>query len=175
MGAIARFQAYARPSAAGTCLAFGANTPWKRIRCSRARGTSVGQALHGTRLLPRASPGHWPGAAIRTHGVHVAFNMSEHKVSEQPTASINCCYTASGLPIGLQVVGKPFDNLGLLQLVRSVERRRLAQCAWPEPYEHLSNNSLRLYRPAPRLARSFATCRSVPDGQIHERPQFFQK
>jgi aspartyl-tRNA(Asn)/glutamyl-tRNA(Gln) amidotransferase subunit A len=61
-------------------------------------------------------------------GFTVAFNMSE-----QPAASINCGYTASGLPIGLQIVGKRFDDLGVLQLARAYEAMRPAQRPWPSP------------------------------------------
>jgi Asp-tRNA(Asn)/Glu-tRNA(Gln) amidotransferase A subunit family amidase len=61
-------------------------------------------------------------------GFTVAFNMSE-----QPAASINCGYTATGLPIGLQIVGKRFDDLGVLQIARAYEAMRPAQQPWPSP------------------------------------------
>ena len=38
-----------------------------------------------------------------------------YNMSEQPAASVNCGYTASGLPIGLQIVGHRHDDLGVLQ------------------------------------------------------------
>ena len=62
---------------------------------------------------------------------HIAFTLP-FNMSEQPAASINCGYTASGLPIGLQIVGKRFDDLGVLQVARAWERLRPAQHAWPE-------------------------------------------
>jgi Asp-tRNA(Asn)/Glu-tRNA(Gln) amidotransferase A subunit family amidase len=58
----------------------------------------------------------------------VAFNMSE-----QPAASINAGYTRSGLPIGLQIIGKRFDDLGVLRLARRFEELRAKQHPWPEP------------------------------------------
>ena len=58
----------------------------------------------------------------------VAFNMSE-----QPAASINAGYTKSGLPIGLQIIGKRFDDLGVLRLARRFEELRAKQHPWPEP------------------------------------------
>jgi aspartyl-tRNA(Asn)/glutamyl-tRNA(Gln) amidotransferase subunit A len=61
-------------------------------------------------------------------GFTVAFNMSE-----QPAASINCGYTRSGLPIGLQITGKRFDDLGVLRLASIFERIRPPQKPWPEP------------------------------------------
>ena len=53
--------------------------------------------------------------------------------SEQPAASINCGYSASGLPIGLQIAGRRFDDLGVLQIARFYELARAAQAPWPEP------------------------------------------
>ncbi len=61
-------------------------------------------------------------------GFTVAFNMSE-----QPAASINCGYTKSGLPIGLQIVGQRFDDLGVLRVSRAYEKLRPAQKPWPKP------------------------------------------
>jgi len=37
------------------------------------------------------------------------------------------------LPIGLQIVGKRHDDLGVLQVAQAWERMRAAQHAWPEP------------------------------------------
>ncbi|MES2098332.1 MAG: amidase [Pseudomonadota bacterium] len=63
---------------------------------------------------------------------HIAFTLP-FNMSEQPAASINCGYTASGLPIGLQIVGHRFDDLGVLQVSRAYEQLRPAQRAWPQP------------------------------------------
>jgi aspartyl-tRNA(Asn)/glutamyl-tRNA(Gln) amidotransferase subunit A len=60
-------------------------------------------------------------------GFTVAFNMSE-----QPAASINCGYTAAGLPIGLQIVGQRFDDLGVLRIAQAYERLRSPQRPWPQ-------------------------------------------
>lgn len=54
-------------------------------------------------------------------------------LSEQPAASINCGYTVAGLPIGLQIVGRRFDDVGVLRLARVWERIRGPQKEWPEP------------------------------------------
>lgn len=35
-------------------------------------------------------------------------------LTQQPAASINCGFTASGLPVGLQIVGRMFDDAGVL-------------------------------------------------------------
>jgi aspartyl-tRNA(Asn)/glutamyl-tRNA(Gln) amidotransferase subunit A len=39
-----------------------------------------------------------------------------------PGLSVPCGFTSDGLPIGLQLLGRPFDELGLLQAARAYER-----------------------------------------------------
>ena len=63
---------------------------------------------------------------------HIAFTLA-YNMSEQPAASINCGYTSDGLPIGLQIAGRRFDDLGVLQMARAWERMRGPQRAWPPP------------------------------------------
>ena len=64
---------------------------------------------------------------------HIGFTLP-FSVSEQPAASINCGYSSEGLPIGLQIIGRRFDDLGVLALSRTVEdMRRSSARAWPEP------------------------------------------
>jgi aspartyl-tRNA(Asn)/glutamyl-tRNA(Gln) amidotransferase subunit A len=62
---------------------------------------------------------------------HIAFT-APFNMSEQPAASINCGYTAAGLPIGLQIIGRRFDDLGVLQMSRAWERMRPPQRTWPK-------------------------------------------
>ena len=61
---------------------------------------------------------------------HIAFTVP-HNMSEQPALSINCGFTASGLPIGLQIIGHRFDDLGVLQMGLAWEQMRPAIVAWP--------------------------------------------
>ena len=75
-------------------------------------------------------PTNDPARPFEHIGFTVSFNMSE-----QPAASINCGYTASGLPIGLQIVGQRFDDLGVLQMARAWELLRPPQHPWPQPPE----------------------------------------
>ena len=63
---------------------------------------------------------------------HIAFTLP-FNMSEQPSASINCGYTRAGLPIGLQITGRRFDDLGVLQVCAAWERLRPAQRPWPSP------------------------------------------
>jgi len=61
---------------------------------------------------------------------HIAFTLP-YNMSEQPAASINCGYTSSGLPIGLQIIGRRHDDLGVLQVARAYEQMRPPQKPWP--------------------------------------------
>ncbi len=65
------------------------------------------------------------------HGLeHIGFTVP-YNMSEQPAASINCGYTAGGLPIGLQIAGQRFDDLGVLRVSRAYELLRGKQRDWP--------------------------------------------
>jgi Asp-tRNA(Asn)/Glu-tRNA(Gln) amidotransferase A subunit family amidase len=82
-----------------------------------------------------AFPAEWPSPSqdplnpFPHIGFTVAFNMSE-----QPAASVNCGYDADGLPIGLQIVGRRFDDLGVLAVARAFEAMRADEARpWPEP------------------------------------------
>lgn len=74
------------------------------------------------------SPTNDPALPFQHIGFTVALNMSG-----QPSAAINCSYTTDGLPIGLQITGKRFDDLGVLQLAHFYENVRPTQRPWPEP------------------------------------------
>jgi aspartyl-tRNA(Asn)/glutamyl-tRNA(Gln) amidotransferase subunit A len=74
------------------------------------------------------SPTNDPLRPLEHIGFTVPFNMSE-----QPAASINCGYTSGGLPIGLQIAGQRFDDLGVLQVSRAFELIRGEQRPWPQP------------------------------------------
>jgi aspartyl-tRNA(Asn)/glutamyl-tRNA(Gln) amidotransferase subunit A len=63
---------------------------------------------------------------------HIAFTLP-YNMSEQPASSINCGYTATGLPIGLQIIGRRHDDLTVLQVARAWERMRTTQRPWPLP------------------------------------------
>jgi aspartyl-tRNA(Asn)/glutamyl-tRNA(Gln) amidotransferase subunit A len=49
---------------------------------------------------------------------HIAFTVPWN-MSEQPAASVNWTWSADGLPIGVQLVGRRFDDAGVLALARS--------------------------------------------------------
>jgi aspartyl-tRNA(Asn)/glutamyl-tRNA(Gln) amidotransferase subunit A len=61
---------------------------------------------------------------------HIAFTVA-YNMSEQPAASLNWTFSKDGLPIGIQVIGKRFDDLGVLRLSRTLEQMRPKQLPWP--------------------------------------------
>jgi aspartyl-tRNA(Asn)/glutamyl-tRNA(Gln) amidotransferase subunit A len=76
-----------------------------------------------------ASPSDDPLDPFPHIGFTVAFNMSE-----QPALSINCGYSDEGLPIGMQIIGRRFDDLGVLRVAAAFEAMRLGTARpWPEP------------------------------------------
>ncbi|ODS92934.1 MAG: amidase [Comamonas sp. SCN 65-56] len=68
---------------------------------------------------------------------HIAFTVP-FNMSEQPAASIHCSMTGDGLPIGLQIAGQRFDDLGVLQVARAFEQLRAPLPQWPSLPAHES-------------------------------------
>jgi Asp-tRNA(Asn)/Glu-tRNA(Gln) amidotransferase A subunit family amidase len=52
-------------------------------------------------------------------------------LTEQPGISLNCGLSSEGLPIGLQIIGKRYDDLGVLRMGRLFEC--LFELSQPEP------------------------------------------
>jgi aspartyl-tRNA(Asn)/glutamyl-tRNA(Gln) amidotransferase subunit A len=79
-------------------------------------------------------PAEWetPTNDVKRPLEHISFTMP-YNMSEQPAASINCGYTKVGKPIGLQISGHRFDDLGVMRLSRWFETARAPQKKWPEP------------------------------------------
>jgi aspartyl-tRNA(Asn)/glutamyl-tRNA(Gln) amidotransferase subunit A len=73
------------------------------------------------------TPGNDPMRPFEHIGFTVPFNMSE-----QPAASICAGYDGDGMPIGLQIVGHRFDDIGVLRMASAYEAMRPAQRVWPE-------------------------------------------
>jgi len=74
------------------------------------------------------APGNDPHDALPHIAFTVPFNMSE-----QPAASVNWTASRDGLPVGVQIAGRRFDDAGVLRMSRLIEQLRPAQRAWPEP------------------------------------------
>jgi aspartyl-tRNA(Asn)/glutamyl-tRNA(Gln) amidotransferase subunit A len=73
------------------------------------------------------APGNDPRDALP----HIAFTVP-YNMSEQPAASINWTYSADRLPIGIQLIGKRFDDGGVLRLSLLIEQLRPRQRPWPQ-------------------------------------------
>ncbi len=79
-------------------------------------------------------PAEWPmpsnDPATSLH--HCAYT-APYNFSEQPASSVNAGFTADGRPIGLQLAGRRWDDLGVLRATRWFERARPASAAplWP--------------------------------------------
>ncbi len=71
-----------------------------------------------------------PGSDPRDALPHIAFTVPWN-MSEQPAASVNWTWSTEGLPIGIQLIGKRFDDAGVLGLARLVEKIRPKQKRWP--------------------------------------------
>ena len=73
-----------------------------------------------------AMPSNDPSRAME----HIAFTLP-FNMSEQPALSVPCAHTAAGLPIGLQIIGRRHDDLGVLRLARAWESLRQPLLPWP--------------------------------------------
>jgi aspartyl-tRNA(Asn)/glutamyl-tRNA(Gln) amidotransferase subunit A len=78
--------------------------------------------------VDEATPGNDPEKPFEHIGFTVPFNMSE-----QPACSICAGYDEQGLPIGLQIVGHRFDDVGVLRMARAYEALRPPPRPWPQP------------------------------------------
>ncbi len=83
-------------------------------------------------ILPYEAEAAAPGNDPRNALPHIAFTVA-YNMSEQPAASTNWTFSADGLPVGVQLAGRRFDDAGVLRLSRLVEKLRPAQRAWPAP------------------------------------------
>ncbi len=63
---------------------------------------------------------------------HIAFTVPWN-MSEQPAASINCGFSKTGMPIGLQIVGPRFDDMRVLKLSKLFETWTGGVRNWPKP------------------------------------------
>ena len=63
---------------------------------------------------------------------HIGFTLPCN-VSEQPAISVPIAHNAAGLPIGLQIIGRRHDDLGVLRAAHAFESLRGALRPWPHP------------------------------------------
>jgi len=75
-----------------------------------------------------AAPINDPDRPFEHIGYTLPWNMSEN-----PAATINGGYNAAGFPIGVQIVGRRFDDIGVLAMAKAFESLRGPQRPWPSP------------------------------------------
>ncbi len=63
---------------------------------------------------------------------HICYTVPWN-MSENPAISINGGYDANGFPIGVQIIGRRFDDLGVLAMAKTFEGLRDPQRPWPKP------------------------------------------
>ena len=63
---------------------------------------------------------------------HIAYTVPWN-MSENPAVSINGCYDKKGFPIGVQIIGRRFDDIGVLGMAKAFEGLRGPQKPWPSP------------------------------------------
>ncbi|HKO72224.1 MAG TPA: amidase [Bradyrhizobium sp.] len=63
---------------------------------------------------------------------HIAYTVPWN-MSENPAISINGGYDEQGFPIGVQIIGRRFDDLGVLGMAKAFETLRGPQRPWPTP------------------------------------------
>src|SRR5271168_3426050 len=73
-----------------------------------------------------ASPLNDPDRPFEHITYTVPWNMAEN-----PAVSINGGFDAAGFPIGVQIIGRRFDDLGVLGMAKAFETLRGAQRPWP--------------------------------------------
>ncbi len=75
-----------------------------------------------------ASPINDPAKPFEHICYTVPWNMAEN-----PAASINGGYDAKGFPIGVQIIGRRFDDIGVLRMAKAFEAMSGPQKPWPAP------------------------------------------
>ncbi len=62
---------------------------------------------------------------------HICYTVPWN-MAENPAVSINGGFDASGFPIGVQIIGRRFDDIGVLGMAKAFEGLRGAQRPWPK-------------------------------------------
>jgi aspartyl-tRNA(Asn)/glutamyl-tRNA(Gln) amidotransferase subunit A len=115
----------------GTAVMDGYNTIQAMREATVSAVATVDFLLSPTSpVTPYHADLHCPGDDPHKALHHIAFT-APFNMSEQPAASLNWTHTEDGLPIGVQIAGQRFDDLGVLQLCALLEQLRPPQRAWP--------------------------------------------
>jgi aspartyl-tRNA(Asn)/glutamyl-tRNA(Gln) amidotransferase subunit A len=63
---------------------------------------------------------------------HICYTVPWN-MAENPAVSINGGYDKQGFPIGVQIIGRRFDDIGVLGMAKAFEGLRGPQKPWPKP------------------------------------------
>jgi len=76
----------------------------------------------------------WPReiAGQKVHPLNYLAFTYPFNLTGQPAASVPCGWTADGLPIGLQIVGRRFEDAAVLRAAAAFEEARPWADRWPE-------------------------------------------
>jgi aspartyl-tRNA(Asn)/glutamyl-tRNA(Gln) amidotransferase subunit A len=61
---------------------------------------------------------------------HICYTVPWN-MAENPAASINGGFNTKGFPIGVQIIGRRFDDIGVLRMAKAFEAMRGPQKPWP--------------------------------------------
>jgi aspartyl-tRNA(Asn)/glutamyl-tRNA(Gln) amidotransferase subunit A len=75
-----------------------------------------------------AAPLNDPEKPFEHIGYTLPWNMAEN-----PAVSLNGGYDKHGFPIGVQIIGRRFDDIGVLAMAKAFEGLRGPQRPWPSP------------------------------------------
>jgi aspartyl-tRNA(Asn)/glutamyl-tRNA(Gln) amidotransferase subunit A len=102
------------------------------ISVAALRATSAFDVVLSPTCPVAAPPAEWasPTNDPERPFEHIAFTVP-YNMSGQPAVSLNCGYTDDGRPIGLQLAGRRFDDVGVLRAAAAYERLREPQRPWP--------------------------------------------
>lgn len=118
------------------CIEAGLPIPIARYQAMRERKYAYIRSIHAFfetfdfLLSPTASVAAFPAERLVPEGwpehpwdwlVWAEFSYP-FDLSGNPAASVPCGFTAEGLPVGLQIAGRRFDDAGVLRLARLFEK-----------------------------------------------------
>jgi aspartyl-tRNA(Asn)/glutamyl-tRNA(Gln) amidotransferase subunit A len=72
----------------------------------------------------RFAPAFLDGEPLRRRILAWLLTYPFNMMASVPAATVPCGFTAAGLPVGLQLIGRPRDDAGLLRAAASFERVR---------------------------------------------------
>jgi len=106
-----------------------------RMRCLTVAATQPFDFVLSPVSPNTAFPAEWayPSNDVATAMDHIGFTLP-YNMSEQPAITVPCGFDEAGVPIGLQIAGRRFDDLGVLQLARLWEADLQGPSRpWPQP------------------------------------------